>query len=113
MALLLTIAIVLVVALVGSLPTRPHSKNSDCHPISGVSALILVLVILFLPAASECIIGPVPPSQHVGGFSEGRVLRLQRSYRTNLENFDLVKFELVSAIIGFPEIPIAECNRGD
>jgi uncharacterized membrane protein len=68
MTLLLIIAIVSVVALVGSLPTRPHSKNWGYYPISGVRALILVLVILFLLAASERMIGPVPPSQHVGVF---------------------------------------------
>jgi hypothetical protein len=47
MTLLFIIAIVLVVALVGSLPTWPHSKNWGYYPIGGVSAVILILLILF------------------------------------------------------------------
>ena len=47
MTLLFVIAIVLIVALVGSLPTWPHSKNCGYYPIGGVSAVILILLILF------------------------------------------------------------------
>ena len=36
MTLLFVIAIVLLVALVGSLPTWPHSKNWGYYPIGGV-----------------------------------------------------------------------------
>ena len=47
MTLLFIIAIVLVVTLVGSLPIWPHSKNWGYYPIGGVSAVILILLILF------------------------------------------------------------------
>jgi hypothetical protein len=47
MTLLFIIAIVLVVALVGSLPIWRHSKNWGYYPIGGVSAVILILLILF------------------------------------------------------------------
>ena len=47
MTLLFVIAVVLVVTLVGSLPVWPHSKNGDYYPIGGVSAVILILLILF------------------------------------------------------------------
>src|ERR1700690_491294 len=113
MTLLFIIAIVLVVALVGSLPTWPRSRNWGYYPISGVSAVILVLLILFFAC---CLRVPDRTGSTVTAcwsVSEGHFLRLQRSCRTNRGNCDLVKFELVSAIIGFPETPIAERNRGD
>ena len=47
MTLLFIIVIVLVVTLVGSLPVWPHSKNWGYYPIGGVSAVILILLILF------------------------------------------------------------------
>lgn len=47
MTLLFVIAVVLVVTLVGSLPVWPHSKNWGYYPIGGVSAVILILLILF------------------------------------------------------------------
>lgn len=47
MTLLFVIALVLVVTLVGSLPVWPHSKNWGYYPIGGVSAVILILLILF------------------------------------------------------------------
>lgn len=54
MTLLFVIAVVLIVALVGSLPRWPHSKTWGYYPIGGVSVLILILLILlfagYLPA---------------------------------------------------------------
>jgi hypothetical protein len=44
--LLFALAVVLIVALVGSLPIWPHSKNWGYYPI-GVSAIILIILILF------------------------------------------------------------------
>jgi hypothetical protein len=47
MILLFVITVVLVVALVGSLPVWPHSKNWGYYPMGGVGAVILILLILF------------------------------------------------------------------
>ncbi len=47
MTLLFVIAVVLIVSLLGSLPVWPHSKNWGYYPIGGVSAVILILLILF------------------------------------------------------------------
>jgi len=46
MTLLFVLAIVLIVALVGSLPTWPHSKNWGYYPIGGVSVVILIILVL-------------------------------------------------------------------
>jgi len=44
--LMFILAVVLIVALVGSLPTWPHSKNWGYYPIGGVSVVILIILIL-------------------------------------------------------------------
>jgi Protein of unknown function (DUF3309) len=46
--LLAILAIVLILALFGSLPTWPHSRDWGYYPAAGVSIVILILVILFL-----------------------------------------------------------------
>jgi Protein of unknown function (DUF3309) len=48
MALMFILTIVLIVALVGSLPTWPHSKNWGYYPLSGVSVVILIILIVLL-----------------------------------------------------------------
>jgi hypothetical protein len=47
MILLLVIAVAVIIALVGSLPTWPHSKNWGYYPASGISLLILVILALY------------------------------------------------------------------
>ena len=46
MTLLFVLAVVLIVALVGSLPIWPHSKNWSFYPIGGISLIILIILIL-------------------------------------------------------------------
>ena len=46
MMLMFILTIVLIVALVGSLPTWPHSKNWGYYPIGGISVVILIILIL-------------------------------------------------------------------
>ena len=46
MTLLFVLGIVLIVALVGSLPTWRHSKNWGYYPIGGVGLAILIILIL-------------------------------------------------------------------
>jgi hypothetical protein len=49
MALMFMLTIAVIVALIGSLPIWPHSKNWSYYPIAGVSVVILIiLVLLFL-----------------------------------------------------------------
>jgi hypothetical protein len=47
MFLMAVLAVFVLVALVGSLPIWPHSKKWGFVPISGVSVIILVILILF------------------------------------------------------------------
>ena len=47
MFLMAVLAVFVLVALVGSLPIWPHSKKWGFGPISAVSAIILVILILF------------------------------------------------------------------
>jgi hypothetical protein len=44
----LILTIVLVIALVGSLPTWPHSKSWGYYPTGGVGLILLILLILYL-----------------------------------------------------------------
>jgi len=44
----LVLAIVLIIALVGSLPTWPHSKGWGYYPTGGVGLILLILLILYL-----------------------------------------------------------------
>ncbi len=46
--LMLILTIFLIIALVGALPTWPHSKNWGYYPIGGVSLVILILLVLLL-----------------------------------------------------------------
>jgi hypothetical protein len=46
--LMLILAAVLVLALLGSLPTWPHSKDWGYYPSGGLSLVLVVLLILFL-----------------------------------------------------------------
>jgi hypothetical protein len=46
--LVLILAVVLVLALLGSLPTWPHSKDWGYYPSGGLSLVLVVLLILFL-----------------------------------------------------------------
>jgi hypothetical protein len=46
--LLTILAVVLVLALLGSLPTWPHSKEWGYYPSGGISLVLLILLILFL-----------------------------------------------------------------
>jgi len=44
--LMLILTIVVIIALIGSLPIWPHSKNWSFYPIGGVS-LVLVIILIF------------------------------------------------------------------
>ena len=46
--LLLILMIVLLLALFGSLPAWPHSRNWGYYPSGGISLVVLILLILFL-----------------------------------------------------------------
>jgi len=46
MMLMFILTIVLVVAVVGSLPIWPHSKNWSFYPIGGVSVIIVIILVL-------------------------------------------------------------------
>ena len=46
--LMLILTIALIVALIGALPTWPHSRNWGYYPISGVSVVILIVLALLL-----------------------------------------------------------------
>ena len=50
--LLLILMIVLLLALFGSLPTWPHSRNWGYYPSGGISLVVLILLILFLNGAA-------------------------------------------------------------
>ena len=42
------LAVVLILALFGSLPAWPHSRDWGYYPSGGISLVLLVLLILFL-----------------------------------------------------------------
>ena len=44
--LMFILTIFVIIALVGSLPIWPHSKNWSFYPIGGVSLIILIILIL-------------------------------------------------------------------
>jgi hypothetical protein len=46
--MLLILAIVLVIALVGSLPAWPHSRSWGYYPSGGIGLIVVVLLILLL-----------------------------------------------------------------
>jgi Protein of unknown function (DUF3309) len=43
----LILTIVLIIALVGSFPRWPHSKNWGYYPTGGIGLILLILLILF------------------------------------------------------------------
>ncbi len=47
MGLMFVLTIVLLVALVGSLPTWPHSKRWGYFPIGVISVVIIIVLILY------------------------------------------------------------------
>jgi hypothetical protein len=44
----LILTIVLIIALVGSLPKWPHSKDWGYYPTGGVGLILIILLILYL-----------------------------------------------------------------
>ena len=44
----LNLTIVLIIALVGSLPRWPHSKDWGYYPTGGVGLILIILLILYL-----------------------------------------------------------------
>ena len=48
MALIFILAIVLIVALVGSLPMWPHSRTWGYYPLGGVSVVVLIILLVLL-----------------------------------------------------------------
>ncbi len=44
----LVLTIVLIIALLGSLPTWPHSRSWGYYPTGGVGLILLILLILYL-----------------------------------------------------------------
>jgi hypothetical protein len=46
MLVMFILPVFVLIAIVGSLPIWPHSKNWGFYPISGVSLIILILLIL-------------------------------------------------------------------
>jgi hypothetical protein len=46
MTLLFVLAIVVIVALVGSLPIWPHSKSWSYYPVGGISVIILIIILI-------------------------------------------------------------------
>lgn len=47
MFLMAILSVFVLIALVGSLPIWPHSKKWGFYPISAVSVIILIILILF------------------------------------------------------------------
>lgn len=46
--MLFILAIILVIALVGSLPTWPHSRSWGYYPSSGLGIVLVILLVLLL-----------------------------------------------------------------
>jgi hypothetical protein len=46
--LFLILTIVLIIALVGSIPRWPHSKDWGYYPTGGVGLILIILLILYL-----------------------------------------------------------------
>jgi hypothetical protein len=42
------LVVVLILALVGSVPTWPHSRDWGYYPSGGVGVILLILLVLFL-----------------------------------------------------------------
>lgn len=46
--MLFILAIILIIALVGSLPTWPHSKSWGYYPSGGLGLVLIIILVLFL-----------------------------------------------------------------
>jgi hypothetical protein len=46
--LLAILVVVLILALVGSVPTWPHSRDWGYYPSGGLGVILLILIVLFL-----------------------------------------------------------------
>lgn len=46
--MLLILAIILIIALVGSLPTWPHSRSWGYYPSGGLGLVLIIILVLFL-----------------------------------------------------------------
>jgi hypothetical protein len=46
--LLMILVIVLLLALVGSIPTWPHSRDWGYYPSGGLGVVLLIILVLFL-----------------------------------------------------------------
>jgi len=46
--MLFILAIILIIALVGSLPTWPHSRSWGYYPSGGLGLVLIIILILFL-----------------------------------------------------------------
>lgn len=46
--LLIVLTVILVLALVGSLPTWPHSRSWGYYPSSGLGLVVIILIIFLL-----------------------------------------------------------------
>ncbi|MHB8485172.1 MAG: DUF3309 domain-containing protein [Candidatus Acidiferrales bacterium] len=46
--MLFILAIILIIALVGSLPTWPHSKSWGYYPSGGLGLVLVIILVLFL-----------------------------------------------------------------
>ena len=46
--LLLILTVVLIIALIGSVPTWPHSRSWGYYPSGGVGLILVVLLVLYL-----------------------------------------------------------------
>jgi Protein of unknown function (DUF3309) len=47
MLVMLILPIFVLIAIVGSLPIWPHSRNWGFYPITGISVILLIVLILF------------------------------------------------------------------
>jgi hypothetical protein len=46
--MLFILAIILIIALVGSLPTWPHSRSWGYYPSGGLGLVLIIILVLFL-----------------------------------------------------------------
>ena len=46
--MLFILAIILIIALVGSLPAWPHSRSWGYYPSGGVGLVLIIILVLFL-----------------------------------------------------------------
>ncbi|MGH9727387.1 MAG: DUF3309 domain-containing protein [Candidatus Acidiferrales bacterium] len=46
--MLLILAVILIIALVGSLPTWPHSRSWGYYPSGGLGLVLIIILVLFL-----------------------------------------------------------------